>query len=432
MKNLKKLLVSLSIFIIIFYSIDLFAQSMNYDKQFKLSYEAFFHQDFIVTKSDKPGLTKIDVYILVPYKNLQFIKTGQGFTSKYSVIVSVYDEKKENLIVEKSWNEVLNVIDFSQTTSKLNYNIGLKSFELKPGSYLFRTIVVDNDSKKEIKSENVFKVRELNPGIDMSDLLFITKSDLPDSKVIPNISRNITLSNNGLQFYYDIFSSDSLNKSCFIDYEIIDRSSQVIFKKSIEKEIIPGKNQILEQISDLKLDLGTFILRVTLKDENLRTVNVLNKAFFSRWLGLPSSVNDLDKAISQMVYIASPQELNKIKEASSNDEKLKAFLDFWKKKDPSPNNEENEVFDEYFRRVNYANENFSNYNEGWKTDRGMVYIILGTPNNIDRHPFEYDSKPYEIWEYYEINRSFIFVDQSGFGDYRLITPLTGDLFRYRY
>jgi len=432
MKNLKKLLVSLSIFIIIFYSIDLFAQSMNYDKQFKLSYEAFFHQDFIVTKSDKPGLTKIDVYILVPYKNLQFIKTGQGFTSKYSVIVSVYDEKKENLIVEKSWNEVLNVIDFSQTTSKLNYNIGLKSFELKPGSYLFRTIVVDNDSKKEIKSENVFKVRELNPSIDMSDLLFITKSDLPDSKILPNISRNITLSNNGLQFYYDIFSSDSINKNCLVDYEIIDRSSQVIFKKSIEKEIIPGKNQILEQISDLKLDLGTFILRVTLKDENLRTVNVLNKAFFSRWLGLPSSVNDLDKAISQMVYIASPQELNKIKEASSNDEKLKAFLDFWKKKDPSPNNEENEVFDEYFRRVNYANENFSNYNEGWKTDRGMVYIILGTPNNIDRHPFEYDSKPYEIWEYYEINRSFIFVDQSGFGDYRLITPLTGDLFRYRY
>lgn len=432
MKNQKNLSIFLSIIIIIIYSIDLLSQSLNYDKQFKLSYEAFFHQDFITTKSEKPGLTKIDVYILVPYKNLQFIKTGQGFTSKYSVMVSVYDEKKENLIVEKTWNEVVNVIDFSQTTSKLNYNIGLKSFDLKPGSYLFRTIVVDNDSKKEIKSENVFKVRELNPGIDMSDLLFITKSDLTDSKVIPNISRNVTLSNNGLQFYYDIFSSDSLNKSCFIDYEIIDRSSQVIFKKSIEKEIIPGKNQILEQISDLKLDLGTFILRVTLKDENLRTVNVLNKAFFSRWLGLPSSVNDLDKAISQMVYIASPQELNKIKEASSNDDKLKAFLDFWKKKDPSPNNEENEVFDEYFRRVNYANENFSNYNEGWKTDRGMVYIILGTPNNIDRHPFEYDSKPYEIWEYYDINRSFIFVDQSGFGDYRLITPLTGDLFRYRY
>lgn len=432
MKKIKNLAAYASIAFIIFNSLDLFAQTMNFDKQFKLSFEAFFHQDFITTKSDKPGFSKVDAYILVPYKNLQFIKTGQGFTSKYSVIISIYDEKKENLIVEKTWNETLNVMDFSQTTSKLNYNIGLKSFELKPGSYFIRTGVIDNDSKKEIKSENVFKVREFNNLVDLSDILFITKSDLPDSKILPNISRNITLSNYGLQFYYDIFSSDSVTKKCFLEYEIIDRSSQVLFKKETEKEINLGRNQILEQLTDLKLDLGTFILRVTLKDENLRTVNVLNKAFFSRWVGLPSSVNDLDKAISQMVYIASPQELNKIRDASSNEEKLKTFLEFWKKKDPSPNNEENEVFDEYFRRVTYANENFSNYNEGWKTDRGMVYIILGTPNNIERHPFEYDSKPYEIWEYYEINRSFVFVDQSGFGDYRLITPLTGDLFRYRY
>jgi len=69
---------------------------------------------------------------------------------------------------------------------------------------------------------------------------------------------------------------------------------------------------------------------------------------------------------------------------------------------------------------------------GWRSDRGMVYTILGTPNNIDRHPFEYDSKPYEVWEYYDLNRSFVFLDQTGFGDYRLITPLTGDMYRYRY
>jgi hypothetical protein len=81
--------------------------------------------------------------------------------------------------------------------------------------------------------------------------------------------------------------------------------------------------------------------------------------------------------------------------------------------------------------VKFTNDNFSSYREGWKSDRGMVFIILGPPNNIDRHPFEYYSKPYEVWEYYTINRRFVFVDETGFGDYRLTTPLTGDLFRYR-
>jgi GWxTD domain-containing protein len=408
------------------------SQTTDFDKQFRSSGDAFFYQDFINTRSDKSGLTKVDVYIVVPYKNLQFIKSGKGFSSRYTVIVSVFDENRQNLLVEKSWNETIDVIDYSQTLSKLNFNIGLKSFDLKPGNYLIRTAVIDNDSKKEIKSENTFKVREIAPNIDLSDILFITKSDVDDTKIIPNISRNIVLSKTGLQFFYEIFSSDSSSKSITIEYEITDKKSKVLYKNSTVKEIFYGKNQILEKIHDLKLDLGTFILRVTLKDENLRTLNVLNKAFFSRWIGLPTSVNDIDKAISQMVYIANPQELSKMKDAPTKEEKLKLFLEFWKKKDPSPNNEENEVFDEYFRRVNYANENFSNYNEGWRTDRGMVYILLGNPNNIDRRPFEFDSKPYEIWDYYEINRSFIFVDQTGFGDYRLITPLTGDLFRYRH
>jgi hypothetical protein len=49
----------------------------------------------------------------------------------------------------------------------------------------------------------------------------------------------------------------------------------------------------------------------------------------------------------------------------------------------------------------------------------MVLIRFGSPQNVERHPFESDSKPYEIWYYYDQNREFIFVDETGFGDYRL-------------
>ena len=52
------------------------------------------------------------------------------------------------------------------------------------------------------------------------------------------------------------------------------------------------------------------------------------------------------------------------------------------------------------------------------------------PNNIERHPFDIDAKPYEIWTYYEQNREFVFVDATGFGDYRLQNPMW-DLWRTR-
>jgi hypothetical protein len=60
---------------------------------------------------------------------------------------------------------------------------------------------------------------------------------------------------------------------------------------------------------------------------------------------------------------------------------------------------------------------------------GMVYVIFGEPSNIERHPYDMDQKPYEIWDYYDINRQFVFLDNTGFGDYRLITPIW-DTFRY--
>ena len=62
---------------------------------------------------------------------------------------------------------------------------------------------------------------------------------------------------------------------------------------------------------------------------------------------------------------------------------------------------------------------------------GMVYITLGPPSAVERHPFDMGAKPYEIWEYYHINRSFLFVDNSGFGDYRLSESPYGDWFKYR-
>jgi hypothetical protein len=75
--------------------------------------------------------------------------------------------------------------------------------------------------------------------------------------------------------------------------------------------------------------------------------------------------------------------------------------------------------EEYYYRADYADKNFPPYSEGWRTDRGMVLMRFGLPQNVERHLFESNSKPYEIWYYYNQNREFIFIDDTGFGDYRL-------------
>jgi GWxTD domain-containing protein len=54
----------------------------------------------------------------------------------------------------------------------------------------------------------------------------------------------------------------------------------------------------------------------------------------------------------------------------------------------------------YFKRVEMANQFFTSYKEGWKTDRGMIYIIFGLPSQVlkfnDREVWSYNNDAYKV------------------------------------
>lgn len=58
----------------------------------------------------------------------------------------------------------------------------------------------------------------------------------------------------------------------------------------------------------------------------------------------------------------------------------------------------------YYSRVETANRLFTSFTEGWKTDRGMLYIVIGKPS------FVYRSFDQEVWIYgdYEDSRALRF------------------------
>ncbi len=392
--------------------------------------EPKYYIDFLNFKGKEKDKTRLDVFVQVPYKVIQFVKSENEFIANYNVTISVFDEDKNTLFVEKSWTEKLKSQKFELTISKDNYNLSLRSFELLPGKYLIRSIVEDQDSRNEYKSENLVTVKDFSKLPAVSDIMLISKETVVDgeTKILPNVSRNVLAQNEGLPFFFEVYSDSS--GSYKIEYALKDKKD-IIFDSTMTKRLDSTHTQIFAKIKNKDLSLGGYELVVSIENNDGKILAITSKAFLSRWIGIPSSVRDLDKAIAQLIYIASSSEISDMEDAKTKEEKIKLYLDFWKKKDPTPNTEENEVRDEYYRRVAYANENFSHYIEGWKSDRGMVFIILGPPNNVDRHPFEYDSKPYEVWEYYNLSKDFVFVDETGFGDYRLVTPMYGDLYRYR-
>lgn len=324
------------------------------------------------------------------------------------------------------------MIDFQKTVSKSDYNLSTRSFKLPPAKYYITVIVEDLESRREYKAEAEFQVRDYNKELSMSDIMMIAQKTVTDqgvAKIIPNLSRNIAKQPDGIPIFYEIYSAT--DREVEVDYKITDAKGDSLFGEKKTENLKAGSNQLFYTFNFKDIGMGEYKMVISAPYEDGKTVVVSTKSFVSKWSGMPSNLKDLEKATDQMIYIAGPAEISLIHDGVDFNDKLQRFKAFWDKKDPTPGTSENEVFNEYYRRINYANKHFKQMLEGWRSDMGMVYITLGAPNNIERHPFEYDSKPYEIWDYYDINRRFVFVDQTGFGDYRLVTPFFGE-YRYRY
>ena len=127
---------------------------------------------------------------------------------------------------------------------------------------------------------------------------------------------------------------------------------------------------------------------------------------------------NLDEAIEQLLHIAKDDELKKMRSLEV-EEKTRAFEEFWGSRDRDPETRINEYKDEYYRRVRFANKRFGKESNmlGWKTEMGMVYIKLGSPDYVAtsikqyRTPYEETSfrpKSLMVWSYYGLRREVIF------------------------
>ncbi len=383
--------------------------------------------------SENSTQSRLDIYVQVPYEFLQFIKEDTKYVANYEVNVSVLT-KKGKYVTEKTWTRKVVAENFDQTISRAFWDISQTFLILPFGDYKISVQVIDLDTRRGLKKEDIVSVKNfLKSSLSVSDMMMVLSVRVEDGvkTIVPNILNTVTsTSDEGFYLFFEVYNNTTLEDSIDIGFKIDKFSSGKkrrliqVYTGSKSDFAKLGKNSVILEVPKLQLGFGDYLISVEVRmRSNKDYYSVAQKEFKVRWHEIPELISDLDKAIEQLVYIAKPEEINYIKSATDDAEKERRFLEFWRKKDPTPNTLKNELMEEYYGRVKYANEHFGHYIEGWKTDMGMVYIIFGPPSSVDRHPFDIDSKPYEIWYYYEINRRFIFLDETGFGDYRLITPL---------
>ena len=380
--------------------------------------------------SDQTGKGRVDIYVQVPYPEISFVREGEQYSGRFEISATVFSQEKQELW-QKSQLVELHLKDFSQTVSNRFFSLKQFSTDLVPGKYELFVQVTDQESKKVETSKRSIVVKDFgNDTLVLSDVMFVHRMTFDGTRknIVLNLTGMISKEQTSFYLFFEVYNRaqiDSVQLIC----KFINPKQEIVAQRT-KRELLAGyRTQIIWQIDTLSIVPDQYVLIVeaagnSKADSGKSFRASVSRGCIIRMKNMPMIITDIDKATEQLRYIAKGNEIDYIKEAATPDEKQKRFLEFWSKHNPDPKSSYNQLMEEYYSRVEYANKNYANYMEGWKTDRGMVLIQLGPPQNIERHPFDSDNKPYEIWYYYNQNREFMFIDETGFGDYRLLYPET--------
>ena len=384
----------------------------NFIRQYQLS--------VYTVASESSDSIRVLSYLSIPNHVLQFVKSSKGFKASYEATISI-KRKKGDLVGRKNWSNDLITKTYLESTSKEIFNIHFNEFRVPLGEdYIISAELLDRDSNSSgIISKNL-KLKKHSKDLSLYSPFFLDYLN-GDWGLIDNeipLFRNIL----GEQLVRTtVFVSGKVSPGPYeIDVIVTNPKKQQLWEKTFqsvsqnnyfEKRIIIP-DEISQQGLRSKVDI---ILKQNGKQKKESVILSISR------LGISSSVGNISQAIQNMRYILDDDEWKKLSKAKS-DEQERLFIEYWLSRDPTPETKENELMDEYFSRINYSNVNFKTYTDGWKSDMGMIYVLFGPPDDLEVYNDPLSRMYQQRWHYYRINKFFDFVDENGFGDYKLTTP----------
>ncbi len=381
---------------------------------------AYRYYNFADTTDERKS--RMEFHVGVVNDLLTFIKSDKGiYKARYEVAVVIYDKKKEP-IVEKSVSGRVTAHTFAETNSRTNPMRHSISVSLRPGRYKGLLQLTDLETDESLTKELELTFRDFRRDkVHLSDIMFIDKIDTTDSGVVytPNLSHVFDNVNSAFAAYIELYPP-ATGKDVEAQLSIFDAKGKKLYTTGKKypsglytvSEVIPFREHLAKP--------GEYFFVVGVKSG--RQTAKIQRRFSVIWGNMPLAKDNLDVAIEQLALVAHKKDIEAMRKADE-EERKRLFDQFWAQRDPTPQTQKNELKEEFFRRVDFANRNFTEIasgRSGWQTDRGRIYIVYGPPDQVNHSDAEINMPSTEIWFYDRLGRKYFFADRTGDGVYRLV------------
>lgn len=374
----------------------------------------------------------------IPYENLAFLATNNGYFAELNVKVKITEA--DSIFLEHEINDIIGVKNKADTGNRKKSYLNRLSFTLHKPLYTIQFSALDINSQKNFFYE--FQIETLPPSSLLSDVELNSEVRPDTSQYLVKFKRNNVLYrsepsilfnksiNDYIYLYLEIYNWNSTSESCLLNLSL-EKDSLVVMDEYIDFQPGPGSESIN--------------LKIPLKD--------LNPGFYNGTIVLQSAERNEERNIEfavieekeeEFFLFANPDEEyelmriflgNKIPSdwgKMNQDTKRRYITQFWRDMAFSTNRSVQSIMDLVQKRIDYANRNFTHFKQGWTSDMGRIYIRNGPPDDIQRDTSSDESrfvrKDYQIWKYVSGKKPvYMFIDIQMNGNYRLIYVENDDL-----
>jgi len=408
------------------------------------SIAADFDLDYAIFRGDEAN-DVVEVYLMIPRILFDFVESDGAYrSSAYVRVAFAFDDTVRQM---EEWSFTDKVGDPTQITDTQKIP-EIVTLNVPKGKYRIIALVMDLNSKRTFREETDIFVRDFTfdelelSDIQLSSQVSHTETQNKFSKyfnydIIPNASNVYGDQHSMIYAFCEVYNLKTDLQSYQVQYTITDLNDKIQQQNDWLTKKKPGASAVEIKGMDItELKSGLYNFKIAVKEENADAETVVYKRFYI-------AKNDQNKLMAEAIeevnlsamsekelinlfnplkYFATDKERRMFRK-SNMDGKRNIINNFWKTRDTDPTTLLNEAEFEFQQRMKYVAEQFSSpRRDGWKTDMGRVFLIYGQPSEIERFPSSLESKPYQIWYYYELEGGsfFVFVDKSGFGMMELV------------
>jgi|AntRauTorcE11897_2_1112592.scaffolds.fasta_scaffold05381_1 GWxTD domain-containing protein len=332
----------------------------------------------------------------VVYGSVFYKRKGDKREANLVIEYIITDQENGDEIIQSKRLSFNQIVKTSLTTSQKKVFKFNKNVAVEAGNYEVRLTVIDqhtNHRTTQISTTTIPKIGKTTSSLTNIRLLEkngdtwspVTTYNIPgrtDSLTfiirVNNTSDSLFSINTRLiKFEADTSAAAPMHTANYspsdIAYKGIDYDERDIIKTSGRK--LSKKGAVTFDFKFGRLPKGNYRFKVDAgRGEEL---NFKGRDFAIRSSNYPTIITAKELA-RPLIYLMDEDEYEALMTINNSDSLKQAIDRFWLKIGGHWSDAQS-ILRLYYKRVEEANKKFSNFKEGWKTDRGMIYILFGPP-----------------------------------------------------